>query len=285
MDAQLDTEELLQTLHSFTIFFILLAVFSLVALVVITIALIRISKSSEHSKASSEHLRHVIQAQEDERARISAELHDTVAQDLRYLQLIAEQVADAGLRAELDDMLRTCIGKIRRLCYSLAPPDLSVQDLAASVQSLCSAFQQRTGVHVSFVVNCTLENSFPTPLQSLNVYRIVQEALVNVERHAQAEEVSVILRRERAAEARGLYVFITDNGSGFDAEQYGELSQTGGCFGIRGMKQRAASIGGRLGINSMREEGTEISLFVPDGGGTKIRHRIRCKHLHGRAAI
>ena len=266
MNETLDTEELLQALHSFTIFFILLIVLCVVSVIVLIIALIRLQKSARARRGTAEHLSHVIQAQEDERARISAELHDTVAQDLRYVQLVAGRVTDKALRDELDGLLRGCVSSVRNLCYRLAPPDLSAQDLTVSMQSLCAMFQKRTGLAVSLVTGDAADYGFLTQRQNLNVYRIVQEALANVEKHAEAREVSVILRRESATEERGLYAIVTDDGRGFSEEKYGDATGGGGSFGMRSMRQRAVSMGGRLGINSMPGEGTEVLLFIPQGG-------------------
>ena len=256
-------EELYQTIHSFIVFFIFLTAFSMVSLIAVVVVLIRISKAKQREKESAEFASHVIAAQEAERARISAELHDTLAQDLRA----------ALSKAEGDEMraiLRTCIGSIRSLCYNLAPPDCGAEPLSNAIQSLCVRFREETALDVSLALRADalpfVNSPALTDTQKLHIYRIVQESLSNVHRHARAEEVSVIARRGGKGEPDGLYLCVADDGTGFDAEAWTGAGRGGKKhFGLRGMRQRAKSLGGTLTVTSAHRSGTEVTLFIPVG--------------------
>ena len=253
-------EELWRMLHSFISFFILLGVFSAVVLVAVLVTIILLLKSKARERETGEYIQHVIQAQEEERARISSELHDTVAQDMRAALSTAKDEHTA-------DIIRGCIASIRSLCYNLAPPDIgSSQTLSSAIQYLCVGFREKTGLDVSLAIRSDALALLDSPSlredQKLNVYRIVQESLLNVQKHAQAEEVSVIVRRGVRQESHGLCICITDDGHGFDADSVAEPNCIGN-FGLRGMKQRAVLLGGTLSIQSDIDLGTVVTLIIP----------------------
>lgn len=242
------------------------------ALIAVVAALIRISKAKQREKESAEYISHVIAAQEGERSRISAELHDTLAQDLRVALSKAED-------EQMCTILRTCISSIRSLCYNLAPPDLGAKPLSQAVQSLCIRFRDESALDVSLAIRADalplIDSGLLTDAQKLNIYRIVQESLSNVQRHAHAGEVSVIARREGRGEQPGLYLCTADDGAGFDAERWtGGGQREGKHFGLRGMRQRSALLGGTLAVTSAPQSGTEVTLFLPTGifGGERNGH-------------
>ena len=258
--AYLDNpEELRQILHSFISFFITLGVFSSVILIAVIVTLIMLLKSKAREKETGKYIYHVIQAQEEERARISSELHDTVAQDLRAALSTTKDENTASI-------IRSCISSIRSLCYNLAPPDIAVQNLSQAIQDLCIGFRDESNLDVSLAIRndaSVILNSPALPnIQKLNIYRIVQEALSNVQKHAHADEVSVIIRREAKLENQGLYIRIIDNGQGFDAEHIGAPNKSGN-FGIRGMKQRATLLNGTLSSQSDPDLGSNVTLYIP----------------------
>ena len=252
-------EEMWVMLHSFMSFFMLLGFFSFIILVAVIVMLIMFFKSKEREKETGKYIYHVIQAQEEERARISSELHDTVAQDLRAALSSTKDERTAGI-------IRGCISSIRSLCYNLAPPDIDVQNLSSAIQDLCIGFRDESNLDVSLAIRSEASeilNSSVLPIaQKLNIYRIVQESLFNVQKHAHAEEVSVIIRRENKQESHGLYVCIIDNGQGFDASHVAAPDK-GGNFGIKGMRQRATLLGGSLSVQSDIDLGTVVTLFIP----------------------
>lgn len=113
-------EELQQAVHSFVSFFIYFTLFALILLVVLAVTLIHFTKQWQSKKDSDEYLMHVIQAQEEERSRLSSELHDSLAQDLRVaLSLVQEE--------KPHEIIKGCISSVRSLCYNLAPPDIATE--------------------------------------------------------------------------------------------------------------------------------------------------------------
>jgi signal transduction histidine kinase len=210
--------------------------------------------------------RAVLLAQEDERSRISRELHDTVAQDLRYLSLemtkigkTEEKTAREKLCVEAASMQAALIRKVRDICDYLVPPDFRFQGLPDALRRLCLDFGKRTGIDCR--IDIAEDNKIDSLINSLNeekqlqVFRVVQEALANVEKHAEAKEAIVILR----CYANGIYVGVSDDGKGFDPPVKKDI-YSGARLGIRGMSERAALLGGDLEIKSERGEGTMVRL-------------------------
>jgi signal transduction histidine kinase len=107
-----------------------------------------------------------------------------------------------------------------------------------------------------------IDTDFLSEEENLNLYRIVQEALTNIFKHAQASEVTVLLRNANEGEAEGLYIFISDDGKGFDVSETDRKRGTDGKhLGLVGMKERADFIGAKLEIDSHPNEGTQISII------------------------
>ena len=268
--SNVDLESLYQTIHSFTLFFIILVFICCGALLAVVIALIKISLSKQHEKESVEYASHIITAQEEERARLSAELHDTVAQDL----CVALAISDNEKQRKI---LHNSIEEIRSMCYTLVPPPLAKAQLSSVLKNLCLKFINDTEIELNFFIKEDAEallnsENFSSP-QKLNVYRIVQESLQNVKKHSGASEVSVFARRENKNEAEGLYLIIEDDGKGFTQKQ-ALMQEKKQHFGLQGMKQRALLLGGTLTVNSRTADsdlgsGTEIRLFIPAGAFEK----------------
>jgi len=215
--------------------------------------------------------RELIRAQEAERQRIARELHDGAAQDLSTLRLGLEALADrielglpdgaggAATRArELGAGLGRAIASLRDLSYDLLPPALSQLGLAETVCRLCEDFASRHGI----VVECYADGldagcrDFET---DINVFRLIQEALTNACRHAQASRVTVRL----LASYPDLIVRIRDDGRGFDPEHRLAESLAAKRMGLWNMGERARLLGGRLRIQSKPGQGTCIVAEVP----------------------
>ena len=138
-------EELQQIVHSFVGFFVFFSLLAIVILIVLTVILITFGKSWQSKKESAEYLMYVIQAQEEERSRLSSELHDSLAQNLRAAMTLTE---DDKIRAILKD----CIASVRSLCYSLAPPDFTTEKLSDAIKSLCLRVQDEHRLEVSLAI-------------------------------------------------------------------------------------------------------------------------------------
>ena len=212
----------------------------------------------------------ILQAQEAERSRISRELHDTVAQDMKYTAILAGKIPIPELSEQIRTNQTKCIDEIRAMCYNLSPPDIDTGDFESAVKTLCGTFKKQTGLQVRLSIQSGTDFSFLDNDRSLNVYRLLQECLNNVAHHAKAKEVTIFLRDDK--NKNGLYLFITDDGCGIDARLLEQLNEPSGKittsdgsehFGVRGMKERIRLLGGLLSFNSMIDEGTEVVMFVP----------------------
>ena len=238
-----------------------------------------LTRSFRREEEGSSFSQAVLLAQENERGRLYRELHDTVAQDLRYLSLEMNKIGkteEKTLREKLctdaASLQATLIGRLRGICNNLVPPDFSFQGLPDALRRLCLDFGKRTGIDCRINIGQNVSVSFLNEEKQLQVFRIVQEALTNVEKHARAKEAIVIMRSDAK---ESLFVSISDDGLGFTPTKRkgslyqfldgssNNLSGDGMHLGIRGMRERATLLGGHLTINSERGEGTLIHLHLP----------------------
>ncbi|PKN36006.1 MAG: hypothetical protein CVU61_00455 [Deltaproteobacteria bacterium HGW-Deltaproteobacteria-19] len=206
------------------------------------------------------------EAEESERKRIARELHDQVGQNLTVVginlsivrsKLPAEEMK--MLRARLEDsmvLVEEITEFTRGLMSDLRPPDMDILGLVASIGWFAERFSMRTGVDV--VVEGEEIQPRPNPDVENNVFRIAQEVLNNVAKHARARRVGI---RIEACDAI-LRVVITDDGIGFDPSRVRRMEEQGG-WGIMTMTERAESIGGRFVLESEPGKGTCVTLEVP----------------------
>jgi signal transduction histidine kinase len=250
------------------------------SLVVIAITLIltalqnRLKKEMVQHQQGKSFSRGNILAQEHERSRIARELHDTVAQDLLRLSLqtdIIKKEAVSEKQSRLCDEVAQgqteLLNRIRNICNNLIPPDfqpggINHSRLPNALRNLCHAFEKRTGIECNITIHDSANFSFLDADTQLHCFRIVQECLANIEKHAKADEVSVLVRSNAEGE---LLLFVTDNGKGFDEtdKDFYRVMREKGHFGLWNMRERAASINGVFKIDSEAGEGTSIKLIIP----------------------
>jgi len=212
----------------------------------------------------------VVQVQEAERGSVALELHDNITQLLIAVLFSSQALADKltsrdePARREavkLRALLGQAAAEVERISRNLRPSTLDQLGLFVVLRATCTEFATRTGLAV------TLAGMLDTPLPAdteLALYRILQEALKNVEKHARAREVTVTLRQSDA----GVQLVISDDGIGFDAKQHAARRRGRDVLGLAGMRERAAYVGGILTIKSGRRAGTEIEVYVPRPTGT-----------------
>jgi two-component system, NarL family, sensor histidine kinase UhpB len=201
--------------------------------------------------------RQALLAQEAERQRIARELHDEVGQVLTGVVLELEHAAgragehDAAQLAAAREAVRRSLDDVRRIARELRPEVLDDLGLQSALRSLCTA----TAAHNGLSVERDLERggAAVSPEVELVVYRVAQESLTNVMRHAEASEVLVALHHVDGA----LRLVVRDDGRGLPADR-----EPAGA-GIAGMQERALHIGARLTISSEPSGGTEVRLDVP----------------------
>ena len=263
-NAEQEIEKLQNIIQQYTTFFIIFDIVFFITIILIIIFAIQVLKSRRKLRSSNRYLRFTIKGQEEERARIARELHDTVAQDLRYCRNLSEKIDDKNdpmLGKKLSNMLEKSLSYVRSMSYNLAPPDVIRNDIAANVMNLAQNFKELADVEIRFTMPEKLDTDFLSEEENLNLYRIIQESLMNIRKHAEASEVTVLLRNANGDEPEGLYIFISDDGKGFDVDKYSESRGADGShFGIVGMKERSDFIRAKLDIDSHPREGTQISI-------------------------
>ncbi len=198
-------------------------------------------------------------AEEQERRRIGRELHDEAGQSLLLLRLqleMLERAAPAPLSAPLAEArlaVETIIGELRRIVAALSPAVLERLGLEAAIRHLAARFRQagKAGIRMRIAPLAAL----PMETQEV-VYRVAQEALQNVAKHARARTVNLSLR----STDKFVRLRISDNGAGFDPEAAGRQAR---CFGLAGMRQRAELLGGRLMVRSAPGKGAAVVLELP----------------------
>ncbi|MDO8188637.1 histidine kinase [Conexibacter sp. JD483] len=196
-----------------------------------------------------------LSAQEDERRRVARELHDEVGQIFTAMMLQIETLTariPAELQPELEELRETARAgatDVRRIAARLRPQLLDDLGLQSALKALVAAFAEQTGLQVERrIAPVELE-----PAHELVVYRVAQEALTNVARHAGAEQVAVSLRAAGGA----VVLEVSDDGRGLPPDAAGSSD------GIPGMRERAMLIGAQLTLSPARPRGTTVRLLVP----------------------
>jgi signal transduction histidine kinase len=223
----------------------------------------------EKEKERTELLGKVISAHEEERKRIARELHDEAGQALTSVLLglkgledtcqLAEQRTKAG---DLRKVTAETLDLMRDIALELRPSTLDDLGLVAALQRYVADFGRKYAVETDFHPG-GLEGVRLNPQAETALYRIAQEALTNVVRHAEAHAVSVLLDRR---DGRATLV-VEDDGKGFDAEDVRRRGSTNRKLGLLGMEERASLVGGSITIESRAGGGTAVFVEVPADGG------------------
>jgi len=210
-------------------------------------------------------MQRLISAEDDERRRIARELHDETGQSLTALlvglRAIEEQALTLDVHAtaqRLQKIAAQTVDDVGRLARGLHPAVLDDKGLVAAARRHVNDFAKSFGVAIDLRVEGAVSRGL-SPLVQTTMYRILQEALTNVARHAQAKVVGVVLKQD----GNTLELVIRDDGVGFDAPA--ALEKASG-LGLHGMQERAALLGGSVAIESRRGHGTTIRarIHVPD---------------------
>src|SRR5919109_211845 len=196
-----------------------------------------------------ESARRALAAQEGERRRIARELHDEIGQVLTGLVLRSETLsrrAPAELRGDLEDLreaARSGAQDVRMIAQRLRPEALDELGLQSALLALCTAVSDRAGIQITR----DLERDLPlTAEQELVIYRVAQESVTNVVRHAEATRIEVTLRRDGDGDGDGVVLVVRDDG-----------------VGLPGMRERALLVGANIMIGPARDGGTEVRLHLP----------------------
>nr|WP_256978751.1 histidine kinase [Burkholderia sp. AU33423] len=211
---------------------------------------------------------YMLMGQQKERHRLAAELHDGLGQALTLIKLMNEDALMRIRRGEIADAtnlldvavlrIRETIGEVRQICGELKPPMLDRLGLPAALASLCQRIE-RDANPLSVEFNCNVDDDdIPDHLKA-DMFRVAQEALHNVVKHAQATEIVLGLQHDPG----GLLLTIDDNGVGYERHPLSTDDARAAGLGLIGMQHRIESHGGTLAIRSSAATGTRVSATWP----------------------
>jgi signal transduction histidine kinase len=202
----------------------------------------------------------ILEAQEAERSRIARELHDETGAALTAILLGLAAVDEAATPPEarrasaaLRKDASSALENVGRLAFALRPPALDAFGLAPALRDLSSVLEERGGPKVDLQIDLPADKRLPAKLETA-IFRITQEALTNVVKHADAEAVRITF----AFGERSVLLSVEDDGQGFS-----QTRELVGGFGLIGMRERVASVNGSLDITSERGTGTRLAVEIP----------------------
>jgi signal transduction histidine kinase len=206
--------------------------------------------------------RRLLEAQENERRAIARELHDELGQALQALKINLQTAQrfpkeSAQRLADSIGIVDHTLQQVRNLSLDLRPSLLDDLGLVAALEWYVERQQQRTGIASHFTA--APPDLHAEPMVETACFRVAQEALTNVIRHAQAQNVWVELRQQGTE----LHLVVRDDGAGFDVRAARVRAAQGGSFGLLGMQERVELAGGRLDITATPGRGTEIYIRFP----------------------
>lgn len=207
----------------------------------------------------------IIRAQEEERKRLAREIHDGPAQTMANLVMKAEicekliEIDPEKAKRELSEFrgtVRSGLGDIRKIIYDLRPMSLDDLGLIPSVQKLISDFGTENGTTVELKTN--MNGCILAPEIEIALFRIIQESLTNIKKHAKAKHVIVRFEIQQT----GISLLITDDGVGFNPDEERKPDVQGG-YGLISMRERTELLSGRFNIHSSPSVGTRILVAIP----------------------
>jgi signal transduction histidine kinase len=210
------------------------------------------------TRVARDALQRAVEGQELERKRLARELHDETGQALTSILLGLRSLEETGddaiteAVAALRELVVQTLQDVRRLAVELRPTALDDFGLAAAIERLANTFAEQTGTAVEFESRLA-EERLPSDVETV-LYRIVQEALTNIVKHAHADHVSIVLQ----SKDRGVSAVIEDDGRGFAPG-----AQRDGGLGLMGMKERVELVNGRFEVESSEGAGTTLVVEVP----------------------
>ncbi|MDO9264705.1 MAG: PAS domain S-box protein, partial [Desulfosalsimonadaceae bacterium] len=235
------------------------------------VAAIEMVEDITERKRTEEHIRNlshqILNAQEEERQMISRELHDSVAQDLSTLKIALEMLFDKeslpplATRQKLSDLSRILdrsISSVRNLSYDLRPPGLKEFGILQAISTYCEEFSEITGITVAFQP-AGLKKARMGAFIEINLYRLIQEGLNNVRKHAEADQVVIKL----VGAYPDIIVRVEDNGKGFDMQAREHQLDSERRMGLRSMKERVKLLQGQMTVQSRPLKGTRIFIKFP----------------------
>jgi signal transduction histidine kinase len=210
--------------------------------------------------------RRLIAESEKERKHLAREIHDQIIQDLLSTNYQLEELGTQNKNSEklqndlflIRENIRSMIDELRNICGTLRPPTIDSLGLNAAIQSFAQEWSKRSGVKINLDLDPEIGRL--SEAIELSIYRIVQEGLNNIHKHASANQAYIALRR---ISPRALMISIEDDGEGMDEEVTPIKFSKEGHFGLMGIDERVTLLGGRLRIQNKEEGGLLIQAEIP----------------------
>ncbi len=233
----------------------------------------QIAERMRLEETRKELLRKLVMTQEDERRRIARELHDQLGQSVTALNMgltsLAHQAVESHPSQEILGRLHQITVQMdkdmNRLAVDLRPTALDDLGLVVAVQYYVERWADHHGIHAEFQANGLAELRLPNEVESV-IYRVIQEALTNVLKHAAAQHVSVILEQRNNQTS----VIVEDDGRGFDLDALQQAPNAQRRLGLLGMQERVALVGGTFTIDATPGVGTSLFARIPIGQHTRL---------------
>ena len=192
-------------------------------------------------------------------------------QDIRVLRLETENLvvdeASKQRQTKIEDIATDCIIKLRNICYNLTPAELashnegdsSKLEIISIINSLVQQFSSRTHIPCVFKVDEGFEYPVLEKEKTQNLFRVIQEALTNIEKHSYATQASIFIKKDGSS----LIIYVTDDGIGCNPEDLDKKLKSKEHLGLRSMKDRMELIGGSIEFFTAQNDGMEIKLQLP----------------------
>ncbi len=249
----------------------ILIVFALV--LILAVKKIRMGQKSD---SLIERNKMIFDIQEKERAKISRDIHDSVVQDIRVLRLETENLnvdeSSKARQTKIEDLATDCIIKLRNICYNLTPAELASHnegdstqlELISIINSLVLQFSARTHIPCVFKVDEDFEYPVLEKETTQNLFRVIQEALTNIEKHSYATQASIFIKKDKDSKGSPeLLIYVTDDGIGCNQNELAKKLKSKEHLGLRGMKDRMELIGGSIEFFTAQNDGLEIKIELP----------------------
>jgi signal transduction histidine kinase len=207
--------------------------------------------------------RYLIKAQEEERKKIARELHDEIGQILTAIKInleLLKRKVDKELQNQIDEninLINRAIDEVRDISLNLRPSLIDDLGLTSAIKWYVEKIKEKSNLEINYILEFD-PKEFSKDF-SITIFRIIQEGLTNVVRHAEATEVLLkVIQEDNEIE-----IFIKDDGKVFDVEQVFKDINKGRALGLLGIKERVELLNGKIEIKSEIQKGTEMRINIP----------------------
>lgn len=227
-----------------------------------SVFVLRVNKLKVEQEKKRRFTEQLIESQENERRRIAAELHDGLGQQILVIknraemaqQSVADQDKTSHHLIEIMHSAMSSISDVRSITHNLRPVHLERFGLTDSLNTLCEDVRQTAKLECNYQID-DIDDLIPKERQ-IHFYRVIQEGITNIQKHSQAQHASVFIQRTES----GIRAMLWDDGVGFDIL----AKRTSAGLGLSGMQERMQTLGGTIQLQSSPEEGTTLTLTIPN---------------------